>query len=260
LAQAAAAWHGHPARRMTMIGVTGTDGKTTTASLLHHILEAAGRPTGLVTSVNARIGAQQVDTGFHVTTPDPLDLQGLLSRMVDAGMTHAVVETTSHGLAQQRVAACDFDLGILTNVTHEHLDFHGSYPAYLEAKAMLFEGLARPAAKPGGIERIAVLNRDDESYSAIREKTSVRVVSYGERRQADIRASNVSAGIEDLRFELQGPRYQLPVRSICLVPTISAIAWRRRQLPSRAWGSCPATWPRPLAHSARCLGGWSASS
>src|SRR3970282_2566035 len=113
-------------------------------------LERPGIPAGLVTSVGARIGVKQVDTGCHVTPPDPLDLQAFLCQMVEAGMTHAVVETTSHVLAQQRVASCEFDLGVLTNVTHEHLDYHGSYQAYLEAKAKLFEGLADSASKPAG--------------------------------------------------------------------------------------------------------------
>src|SRR3990172_8292238 len=111
-----------------------------------------GGAAGLVTSVGARIGVKQVDTGFHVTTPAPLELQAFLGQMVEAGMTHAVVETTSHGLAQHRVAGCEFHLGVLTNVTHEHLDYHGSYHSYLEAKARLFAGLAQSAPKPTPIE------------------------------------------------------------------------------------------------------------
>ena len=208
LAQLSAAWNGYPGRRLTMLGVTGTDGKTTTASLLHHMLASAGKPTGLITSVRARIGEREVDTGFHVTTPDPLDLQALLAQMADARMGHAVIETTSHGLDQYRVAACDFDLGVLTNITHEHLDYHGSYQAYLEAKAKLFEGLADSASKPAGIDRLAVLNRDDESYAALRVRTSVRVVSYGESPEADVRGTEVSAGIEGLSFRIRGPGYQ----------------------------------------------------
>src|SRR3972149_4171729 len=112
--------------------------------------------------------------------PDPLNPQALLAQMADARMGHAVIETTSHGLDQYRVAACDFDLGVLTNITHEHLDYHGSYQAYLEAKAKLFEGLAGSASKPAGIDRLAGLNREEESYAALRVRTSVRVVSYGE--------------------------------------------------------------------------------
>ncbi len=216
LAQLAAAWNGYPARRLTMIGVTGTDGKTTTASLLHHLLGSAGTPTGIVTSVSARIGEREVDTGFHVTTPDPLDLQTLLGQMVDARMSHAIIEATSHGLDQHRVAACDFDLGVLTNITHEHLDYHGTYQAYLEAKAKLFEGLADTARKPAGMEPLAVLNRDDASYAELRQKTSVRVISYGESPLADVRGTHLSAAIDGLSFRIHGPGFQLPVRTSLL--------------------------------------------
>jgi UDP-N-acetylmuramoyl-L-alanyl-D-glutamate--2,6-diaminopimelate ligase len=213
LAQAAAAWNGYPSRKMVMIGVTGTDGKTTTSSLIHHILEQAGLAAGLVTSVGARIGPRQVDTGFHVTTPDPIDLQAFLAQMVEAGVTHAVVETTSHGLAQHRVAACDFDLGVLTNITHEHLDYHGSHEAYLEAKARLFAGLAGSAPKPSLVERRAILNRDDSSYEAVRGKASVPVVGYGEDPRAEVRAEEPASGRAGLSFHLLGAGYRLPVRT-----------------------------------------------
>jgi len=213
LARAASAWHGRSARRMVVLGVTGTDGKTTTSSLIHHILEACGRPTGLVTSVAARIGAREIDTGFHVTTPDPIALQAFLATMVEAGLTHVVIETTSHGLAQQRVAGCDFDVGVLTNVTREHLDYHGSYDAYLDAKARLFEGLAQSPAKPYPVERVAVLNRDDSSFDAVRLRSSVRVVSYGESPQADVRARNPLPGADGLRFDLVAGGATVPVRT-----------------------------------------------
>jgi len=208
LAQLAAAWHGHPARHLVMVGVTGTDGKTTTCCLLHRILITAGLPAGMITTVNAVIGGRVLETGFHVTTPEAPAVQGYLAEMVRAGMTHCVLEVTSHGLAQHRVAACDFDVAVVTNVTHEHLDYHGSYQAYLEAKAKLFEGLADSASKPAGIDRLAVLNRDDESYAALRVRTSVRVVSYGESPEADVRGTEVSAGIEGLSFRIRGPGYQ----------------------------------------------------
>ncbi len=213
LARAAAAWNGFPARRMIVIGVTGTDGKTTTSCLLHHILERLGIAAGMVTSVGARIGVKQVDTGFHVTTPDPLELQAFLGQMVEAGMTHAVVETTSHGLAQHRVAGCEFDLGVLTNVTHEHLDYHGSYQAYLEAKARLFAGLAQTAPKPTPIERRAILNRDDSSFEPMRAAASVPIVAYGEDPRADVRAESVSPSRDGLSFTLRGPGYRQPVRT-----------------------------------------------
>ena len=104
----------------------------------------------MISTVNAVIGEQVLDTGFHVTTPEAPDVQAYLRQMVDAGLTHVVLETTSHGLAQHRVTACDYDLGVVTNITHEHLDFHGSYEAYREAKARLFTGSGKYAGKNTG--------------------------------------------------------------------------------------------------------------
>ena len=166
LAHLAAAWHGFPSRRLRVIGVTGTDGKTTTSTLIQSILQAAGRPAGLVSTVSARIGGEELDTGFHTTTPDALDLQGYLARMVRAGMEYAVLETTSHGLEQERAAAVDYDVAVLTNITHEHLDQHGTFEAYREAKARLFRYLAATARKPG-VAKVSVLNADDPSYALL---------------------------------------------------------------------------------------------
>jgi len=140
LAHLAAAYYGHPARKLTMLGVTGTDGKTTTSNFLYHILKEANLKVGMISTVNAIIGDEILDTGFHVTTPDALDTQRYLAQMVDAGLTHVILETTSHGWAQYRVDACEFDIGIVTNITHEHLDYHGSYEAYRAAKGRLFRG------------------------------------------------------------------------------------------------------------------------
>jgi len=168
-----AAWHDFPSRKMTLIGVTGTDGKTTTVNLVYAILRAAGLNAGMVSTVNACIGEEEIDTGLHTTTPDPPDVQAYLARMVEAGATHAVLEVTSHGLAQHRVAGCDFDVAAVTNVTHEHLDFHGSLEAYQQAKASLFEGLTRSFRKLAvssqqsavrTVPKVAVLNRDDDSF------------------------------------------------------------------------------------------------
>ncbi len=138
LAYLAASFWGNPARKLMVIGVTGTDGKTTTSTLIFDILRQAGYRAGMISTVNAIIGDQEIDTGFHVTTPDALDIQHYLAQMVAAGMTHVVLETTSHGLAQHRVAACDFDIAVVTNITHEHLDFHGGYAEYRAAKGHSF--------------------------------------------------------------------------------------------------------------------------
>ena len=134
----AASFYDWPGRKLTIIGVTGTDGKTTTTNLIYQILLAAGLKAGMISTVNAVVGDEVLDTGFHVTTPDAQDVQRYLASMVDAGLTHVVLETTSHGWAQYRVDACEFDIGVVTNITHEHLDQHGSFEAYRAAKARLF--------------------------------------------------------------------------------------------------------------------------
>src|SRR5579859_2538484 len=144
-----AAFFDFPSRQMAIVGVTGTDGKTTTSTFVHSILAAAGMRTGLITTISALIGDAALDTGFHVTTPEAFDLQGYLAQMRAAGCTAAVVETTSHGLDQARVAYVDYDVAVVTNVTHEHLDWHGSWENYMAAKARLFDALSTSVPKPG---------------------------------------------------------------------------------------------------------------
>ncbi|MEK6587867.1 MAG: UDP-N-acetylmuramoyl-L-alanyl-D-glutamate--2,6-diaminopimelate ligase, partial [Chloroflexota bacterium] len=212
-AQLAAVWHGHPARNLNMVGVTGTDGKTTTANLLFEILRSAGARSGLISTVNAQIDDQQLDTGLHVTTPDPMDLQALLARMRAAGLTHCVLEATSHGLAQQRVATCEFDIGVVTNITHEHLDFHGSFEAYREAKGKLFRELADAARKPNGPQKLAVLNADDQSFDYLQKTISVRRSTYGFDAGADFAGSELTAGTRGIEFRLRARGGELGVRS-----------------------------------------------
>ncbi len=242
----AAAFYDWPGRRLTVLGVTGTDGKTTTSNLLYQILLAAGLRAGLVSTVNAVIGDEVLDTGFHVTTPDAPDVQFYLSKMVAAGLTHVVLETTSHGLAQHRVDASQYDIAIVTNITHEHLDQHGSYENYRAAKARLFQLLEQTEPKPPGNPRLAVLNRDDSSYeyllsiihrppstvhrlpstvyrppstdhrpSTVHRPPSrqVQVVSYGLGPEADIRAEGVVYSPSGIRFEAVGADFRVPVNS-----------------------------------------------
>jgi UDP-N-acetylmuramoyl-L-alanyl-D-glutamate--2,6-diaminopimelate ligase len=196
----AAAFYDWPGRKLTVIGVTGTDGKTTTTNLIHQILLAAGIRAGMLSTVNAVIGTEVLDTGYHVTTPDAQDVQDYLARMVSAGMTHVVLETTSHGWAQHRIDACEFDLGVITNVTHEHLDQHGDYENYRAAKGRLFESLEKTLPKAGGNPRLAVLNLDDESYGYLHSRTKVEQVSYGLAVHADARAEAVEADAAGIRF------------------------------------------------------------
>jgi UDP-N-acetylmuramoyl-L-alanyl-D-glutamate--2,6-diaminopimelate ligase len=204
LAWLSAAWYGFPARHLTVIGVTGTDGKTTTVNLLFHILRAAGLNAGLISTVNAIIGDENLDTGLHVTTPDALDVQRYLAQMVCAGSTHAIIEATSHGLAQHRVTACEFDVAIVTNVTHEHLDYHGDWEAYFAAKARLFDGLVTAVQKHDQ-QKLAVLNAQDASFDRLLDIGAEYVLSYGLENNADVIA-------KDIVFEPGATRFTLRAR------------------------------------------------
>jgi len=213
LAHLAAAFYDHPARKLTMIGVTGTDGKTTTSNLLYQILLAAGFKTGMISTVNAVIGDEVLDTGFHVTTPDAPEVQHYLARMVEAGLTHVVLETTSHGWAQYRVDACEFDIGVVTNITHEHLDYHGSYENYRAAKARLFASLSETLPKPHGNIHLGVLNRDDQSYPYLVDVTRVRQSSYGFSPYSDVRATDISYDPAGIRFMAVDGNFSVEVHS-----------------------------------------------
>jgi len=218
LAYLSAAFYGLPARRLTMIGVTGTDGKTTTSNLIYQILLAAGLRAGMISTVNAVIGERVLDTGFHVTTPEAPDVQNYLAQMVEAGITHVVLETTSHGLAQQRVTACDFDLGVVTNITHEHLDYHQTLEAYRAAKARLLTSLASTPLKFMGNRRVAVLNRDDSSFDYLSSvikplQPGVRTVDYGLSPLASLRAEHILSTAGGIEFLARGEGLQITVHS-----------------------------------------------
>ena len=214
LAWLSAAFYDFPARKLTVIGVTGTDGKTTTSNLLYQILRHAGFRVGMVSTVNAIIGDQEIDTGFHVTTPEAPDVQHYLAQMVAAGLTHVVLETTSHGLAQERVTACEFDIGVVTNITHEHLDYHGSYEAYRAAKARLFDHLTVTVEKPQGNPRLAVLNHDDRSYDFLHGYVQTRQLSYGFDPLANVRAEALHYDPQAMHFTAVFPDGQnVPVTS-----------------------------------------------
>jgi UDP-N-acetylmuramoyl-L-alanyl-D-glutamate--2,6-diaminopimelate ligase len=212
LAYLSAVIYGFPARRLTMIGVTGTDGKTTTANLIYEILLAAGLHGGIISTVNAVIGDEVVETGLHVTTPEAPEVQRYLRRMAAAGLTHVVLESTSHGLAQHRVSGCEFDIGVVTNITHEHLDFHGTYEAYRAAKGRLFSSLAETAPKANGNPRLAVLNMDDSSYNYLSQLANVRQVGYTLRGAGKgVWAENIRHDASGLHFTACGPDFRFGV-------------------------------------------------
>ncbi|MCB9452789.1 MAG: UDP-N-acetylmuramoyl-L-alanyl-D-glutamate--2,6-diaminopimelate ligase [Anaerolineaceae bacterium] len=175
-----AAYHDYPSRKLVIIGVTGTDGKTTTSTLIHSILQVAtGGDAGLVSTVNAVLGASVADTGLHVTTPGAPQVQDLLAQMVANGLTHCVLEMTSHGLAQGRLNGVDIDIAVLTNITHEHLDYHGSFEAYRAAKGRMFQMFDRnkPHYNMGGF-----INADDPNaayFEALCTAQGVGIWRYG---------------------------------------------------------------------------------
>ena len=209
----AAAFYNWPARKLTVIGVTGTDGKTTTCNLIYKILVAAGIKAGMISTVNAVIGNEILDTGFHVTTPDAHDVQHYLAKMVEAGLTHVVLETTSHGWAQHRVDACEFDVGIVTNITHEHFDEHGTYENYRAAKARLFSSLEQTKEKPTGNLRLGVINRDDRSFDFLNEFIKTKKLSYGLEDSANVRAEDIRYSSSGIEFTASSKDFQLSITS-----------------------------------------------
>ncbi|KKU88670.1 hypothetical protein A3A64_02420 [Candidatus Gottesmanbacteria bacterium RIFCSPLOWO2_01_FULL_48_11] len=170
-------WFRFPSHKLTVIGVTGTDGKTTTTTLIFEILKAAGIKVSMISSVHAVIGGKSYDTGFHVTTPSAFWVQKYLREAINNGDTHMVLEVTSHGLAQHRVTGVRFAVGVITNVTHEHLDWHKTFASYLKTKLSL---LTR--------SNTAVINRDEaELYNrAIPYLRRKKLITYGIRREANV--------------------------------------------------------------------------
>jgi UDP-N-acetylmuramoyl-L-alanyl-D-glutamate--2,6-diaminopimelate ligase len=217
LAHFSAAYFGLPARQLTVIGVTGTDGKTTTTNLIYQILLAAGIRAGMISTVNAVVGERELDTGFHVTTPEAPDIQNYLAQMVASGITHVVLEATSHGLAQHRVAGCEFDIGVVTNITHEHLDYHTTLEAYREAKARLFTSLAQTQVKALGNYRLAVLNKDDPSYDYLQSiisdhQPALNRIDYGIAPNATLRGEKVKVSPQGIEFTAVHAGESIPVK------------------------------------------------
>jgi UDP-N-acetylmuramoyl-L-alanyl-D-glutamate--2,6-diaminopimelate ligase len=199
LADLAAVFYERPARRLKLAAVTGTNGKTTTTFLLKHVCEKAGMRCGLLGTVRYEIGDRVLPAVR--TTPESLDVQELLAQMVNAGCKAAAMEVSSHALAQDRVRGIEWDVAVFTNLTQDHLDFHGTMENYFEAKAALFTGLAEQQAKT---KATAVINIDDRYGAQLidRLEKKVPVVTYGVSARADFRASNYHA-------EFAGTSYQL---------------------------------------------------
>ena len=184
LALAARNYYGRPDERMTMIGVTGTNGKTTVCFLLEGILREAGLRPCLFGTVIYRFNRDETKAGR--TTPESLDLYRLLDRYATAGARSCAMEVSSHALALERVDGIDFKAALFTNLTQDHLDFHGTMEAYFDAKAILFRGLSSGA--------LAILNADDAHAPQLRAVTKARVVTFGQSEGADVRLESIQAG------------------------------------------------------------------
>jgi UDP-N-acetylmuramoyl-L-alanyl-D-glutamate--2,6-diaminopimelate ligase len=211
LASAAGWWYGDPSHELTVVGITGTDGKTTTAYLAVAALEAAGLPSGMIGTIATRIGGTTDAHAAHATTPEAPELQRTLRAMVDAGDRVAVIETTSHGLALDRVAAVAYDIAILTNVTHEHLELHGTWEAYRDAKLSLFDRLreGRAVSKPNAVPATAIVNLDDRSaglFIGTARGAGARVITYGTEAAAAIRATRIAEDGQGVHAEVTTER------------------------------------------------------
>ncbi len=206
LSALAARFNGSPSRWLNVAGVTGTDGKTSTTELLRSILNEAGRPAGSIGTLGCNLGNHWLDS--DLTTPDPTVLHSTFRRMLEVGLTDACMEVSSHSLVQHRVADVEFDLAILTNITRDHLDMHGTREAYARAKRVLFEGLA-----PGSV---AVLPAECEFFQDFRAATRAEVLSYSMGSLADVKGRIISMDMESMEILVRTPfeSYRLSTRLI----------------------------------------------
>ncbi len=199
LAELAGAYYERPSEKLRVAGVTGTNGKTTTAFLIQHICDAALQRCGLIGTVRYQVGGRVLPAAR--TTPDALELQDLLAQMRDAGCKTVSMEVSSHAIAQQRVRGIEFDAVVFTNLTQDHLDYHGTMEAYFETKAGLILNLGMQRFKPG----VAVINVDDRYGALLHSRAlqaGVPVIAFGQGQKADFRASNCRTDVQGSSFQL----------------------------------------------------------
>jgi UDP-N-acetylmuramyl-tripeptide synthetase len=198
----AAYYYGLPSKKLKIIGVTGTNGKTTTCNLIAEILEEAGYKVGLATTINFRIGEKEWPNASKMTTVDPYILQKLLKDMVSAGCHFGVIETTSHAVSQFRNWGIKYNTVVLTNITHEHLDYHKTFENYQNIKLKLFQNI-----------KFAVLNKDDKSYEKFHYQISAQQISYAIEEKADISARKILYEPSSTLFTAITPRGQIAINS-----------------------------------------------
>ena len=210
LADLAAAFYGFPSRKLRIIGITGTNGKTTTAYIINSIFKAAGIKSGLIGTVEMKMGDVSIES--KLTTPESADLQKILSDMVKNGITHVVMEVSSHSLSLKRVRGIDFDIAVYTNLSHDHLDFHKTMESYFDAKLSLFRNLGGGSKK----NTVAVVNLDDDYSETIEQETQANVVTFSSTKEADVSAKilNYDLGSMELVITSKGEKTDLKT---CLI-------------------------------------------
>lgn len=196
----ATAFYGHPSRRLQLVGVTGTNGKTTIATVLYQLFRGLGYKVGLLSTVCNYIDDRPVEATH--TTPDPVSLNALLAEMVAAGCTHAFMECSSHAIQQRRIGGLDFVGGVFTNLTRDHLDYHGTFENYRDAKKLFFDLLPKTA--------FAITNADDRNGSVMVQNCNARTFTYSTRAMADYRGRIIEESIEGMLLEMDGREVSVP--------------------------------------------------
>ncbi|WP_284638752.1 UDP-N-acetylmuramoyl-L-alanyl-D-glutamate--2,6-diaminopimelate ligase [Paenibacillus silviterrae] len=199
MAVVASHFYGYPSRELKVIGVTGTNGKTTTSYLLEKILRDQGHTTGLMGNIHIKVGDEFL-VNHSTNTQEALELQRILRRMRDVGTEYCIMEVSSHGLALGRVKGTQFRTGIFTNLTQDHLDYHGTMEKYQAAKALLFSRMGNGFSAKPEERAFAVLNADDAATADFAEQTAAQVITYGIERQADVRAENIRVTAKGTEF------------------------------------------------------------
>ena len=194
LARMADAFYGHPSRQLKLVGITGTNGKTTTVTLLYHLFRAMGYECGLLSTIANFVGSRESEAVN--TTADPITINSLMAEMVQAGCEFCFMEVSSIGVEQHRTDFLDFNVGIFSNLTHDHLDYHGSFAEYLRCKKMFFDKLSKDA--------VAIVNVDDRNGMVMVQNTAASVMSYSLRKAADHSARIVEQSMEGMLLRLDG--------------------------------------------------------
>lgn len=197
----ASEWFGRPSEKLTLVGVTGTNGKTTIATLLYKLVRQMGHKVGLLSTVCNYIEDEAVPATH--TTPDAIELNGLLARMVNAGCEYAFMEVSSHAIAQQRVAGLDFDGALFTNLTRDHIDYHKTFDNYRDTKKRLFDGLKKTA--------FAITNKDDKNGLVMTQNCQARVTAYSTRTLADYKAQILEEGFDGMLLQVNGQEVFVPL-------------------------------------------------